>query len=353
MSLLDRALCALIPVAILAATSADAQPPGGGPPPAPVRVAVVERIALSPTAMVPGTVASRDNAQISAEVTGRLTQVAEVGTAVSEGDVVARIDDTQLRLQQAEFTAGVTRARSQLEFLTREAARLESLLADNVAARSQYERTVNDRDVARSDLAIQRARLGQVEDQLERTRIRSPFNGVVAERFRQAGERVAIGDTVVRVTAPGNLEIVLRAPLASIPFLSEGASVRVDRGATTGIATVRSLVPFGDARSHLFEIRLDPPEGGDWKPGQAVRVAVPVSGQREVLAVPADALILRRDGVSVYRIDAGGQAERIEVVPGAADGTKIEVTGALQPGDRVVIRGGERLRPGQSVTILE
>jgi multidrug efflux pump subunit AcrA (membrane-fusion protein) len=103
----------------------------------------------------------------------------------------------------------------------------------------------------------------------------------------------------------------------------------------------------------LFEIRLDPPVELGWKAGQAVRVAVPVSDRREVLAVPADALILRREGVSVFRIDGDGVAERIEVVLGAADGTMIEVTGNLEAGDRVVIRGGERLRPGQQVTVLD
>jgi multidrug efflux pump subunit AcrA (membrane-fusion protein) len=63
-------------------------------------------------------------------------------------------------------------------------------------------------------------------------------------------------------------------------------------------------------------------------------------------------LVLRRDGVTVYRIDAEGTAERVAVEPGMAVGEFIEVDN-LQSGDRVVIRGGERLRPGQSVTIME
>lgn len=353
MSTPDRARCALLPVLLMAAVVVHAQPPGGGPPPAPVRVATVERLALAPTTMVPGTVAARNDARVSAQVGGRLVFVAEVGTAVAEGDTVARIDDTQLRLQQVEFSAAAERERARLTFLTREAERLESLLADNVAARSQYERTVNERDVARSELAVQNARLGQVEDDLKHAVIRAPFTGVVAERMRQVGERVAVGEDVVRLTSPDSLEIVARAPLASIPYLSEGAMLRVERGEESGTATVRTLVPFGDSRSHLFEIRLDPPVDLDWKAGQAVRVAVPVSDRREVTAVPSDALILRREGVAVFRVNGDGTAERIEVVPGASDGSLIEVSGALQAGDRVVIRGGERLRPGQPVSILE
>ncbi len=230
MYMLDRARSALLfPAMLMTAVVVHAQPPGGGPPPAPVRVATVERIALAPTTMVPGTVVARNDARVSAQVVGRLVFVAEVGTEVAEGDPVARIDDTQLRLQQAEFSAAAERERSRLEFLTREADRLESLLADNVAARSQYERTVNERDVARAELAVQNARLGQVEDDLKHAVIRAPFTGVVAERMRQVGERVAIGENVVRLTSPDSLEIVARAPLVAIPYLSDGVEGRTRR----------------------------------------------------------------------------------------------------------------------------
>jgi RND family efflux transporter MFP subunit len=272
---------------------------------------------------------------------------------VEAGGVVARIDDTELQLQKAEFAAGVERERGRLEFLTREAERLESLVAENITARSVYERTVNDRDVSRADLAIQRARLAQVNDQLARTEIRAPFTGVVAGRLKQAGERVGIGEQVVRLTSADHLEVVARAPLAAVRFLAEGGTLRVEKDGVATQATISSLVPFGDDRTHLFEIRLRLPDGGDWKSGQAVRVAVPTDGQRQVIAVPRDALILRRDGTAVFRIGEDGTAERLSVEIGASDGVMIEVTGMVQAGDRIVIRGGERLRHGQMVTILD
>lgn len=330
-----------------------AQPPGGGgPPPAAVRVAPAERLSLSPTTTVPGTVTSRHDARVAAEVTGTLVFVADTGTVVEEGDVVARIENTQLRLVAAEAAASVQRETARLAFLAREAERLETLYQDGTVARSTYEQTVNNRDVSRSELAVQQARLDQAQDQLARTEIRAAFDGVVAERLAQAGERVSPGDLVVRLTAPRDLEIVARAPLASVPFLTEGLSLRVERDDEVASAVIRTIVPFGDARSHLFEIRLDLPDDGDWSAGQAVRVAVPTGGQREVVAVPRDALILRREGAAVFRINAENQAERIPVLPGASDGTMIEVQGPVQAGDRIVIRGGERLRPGQPVTVL-
>lgn len=342
---------------LITASSVHAQPPGargaGGPPPAPVRVALAQRMELAPTISVPGTVTSRFDARIAAEVTGRLDWIAEVGTEAGQGEVIARIDDTQLRFQKAEFEAGVQRETGRLTFLTREAERLEALLADNITARSVYERTVNDRDVSRADLAIQRARLAQVNDQLARTEIRAPFAAVVAERLRQAGERVGVGESVLRLTSPEDLEVVTRAPLGSVAFLVEGQTLQVEKDGVLIPARVRSLVPFGDSRSHLFEIRLDLPAGGDWKAGQATRVAVPTDGLRQVIAVPRDALVLRRDGASVFRINAENIAERIPVLAGASDGEMIEVTGPVQAGDRIVIRGAERLRPGQTVSVLQ
>jgi RND family efflux transporter MFP subunit len=346
-------LLLLTALLVLASSPATAQPVGGGAPPAPVRVAEAERRALAPTVSVPGTVSSRFDARIAAEVTGRLMFVAEVGTAIPQDGVVARVDDITLRLQQAEIEAIVQRETNRLAFFDRELERLASLVADNIASPSDFERAVNERDLSRADLIIQQARLAQVNDQLERTEIRAPFAGVVAERLRQAGERVAVGEPVVRLTSPDELEIVARAPLSAVPFLAEETMLTVSKDGRRLAASIRSLVPFGDARSHLFEIRLNLPGDDEWKAGQAVRIAVPTDGEREVIAVPRDALILRRDGAAVFRVNADGIAERLPVLTGASDGLMIEVEGAVRAGDRIVVRGGERLRAGQAVQVLK
>jgi hypothetical protein len=82
-------------------------------------------------------------------------------------------------------------------------------------------------------------------------------------------------------------------------------------------------------------------------------VAVPQDNQRKVLAVPRDALVLRSDGQSVFVVDGNNQAKKISVTTGIGSGDNIEVTGMISPGDRVIIRGNERLQPGQSVNIMD
>lgn len=323
----------------------------GGPPPASVRVAEAQMSSLAPSIQVPGTVVSRNDARIAAEVGGRLTWIAEIGTEVEAGEPVARIDDAELLLQRDEFRGILASQESRRGFLEREADRLQRLAAENNAAKNRLDEVESDLAAATSEIAVARARLGQTELQLERTRVLAPFDGIVTERLRTPGEHTGAGDEIVRMVDPGNLEVVARAPLSSLGFVSAGTELHFHSQWHVGAGTVRTLVPFGDSRSHMFELRLSI-ESTPWRVGENVRLSVPTGTPTEVLAVPRDALVLRREGASVYRVAEDGTAERIEVLPGIGSGDLIAITGLLSAGDRVVVRGAERLRPGQPVNII-
>jgi hypothetical protein len=87
--------------------------------------------------------------------------------------------------------------------------------------------------------------------------------------------------------------------------------------------------------------------------GQTLRVAVPNDERRDVLTVPRDALVLRPEGQSVFIVDDGNMAQRVDVRTGVGSGEVIEVFGEISEGDKVVIRGNERLQPGQPVSIMD
>lgn len=343
-------------VAMLATLAASvqvvlAQGAGGGAPPAVVRVSTAQVAELAPTIEVPGTVGSRFDAQLAAEVSGRLTSIADIGEAVEQGESIAEIEDVSYQLQKAENEGQVARAKSRIAFLSREAARLQKLASQNAAAKSQLDATESDLEVARKELEIARARLGLVEFNLSVTKIRAPFAGVISERYKALGERVSAGDTVVRLVNQDQVEVVARAPLPSVAYVSQNDTLELfnERLSTSG--TVRTLVPVGDPRSHMFEMRIDI-TADQWRIGEAVRVVVPTQARQSLLAVPRDALVLRRDSTTVYRVAEDNTAERIEVVTGISSGSLVAVTGPLNPGDKVIVRGAERLRPGQSVSIL-
>ena len=322
----------------------------GGP--ALVKVAVASLKDMASETLVPGTVVSRSDARLSAEVDGRLTRVADVGTFVAKGEVVAEIEGTALRLQMAELEAEVTRAEARLRFLDSEEKRFEKLAQSNLAAITQLEQTQSDRDVARGDLQVAGARLEQTADRLARTRIRAPFDGIVVERLMTAGERAEEGSNVVRLVDQENLEVIARAPLEYFAFVRPTQLLNVRAGTREALVEVRTVVAVGDENTHQFELRLDL-VGSAFPVGQTLRVAVPTSDSREVLTVPRDALVLRPEGHSIFVVDADNRAQQISVTVGAGQGDDIEVLGGVSAGDRVVIRGNERLQPGQAVTVLD
>lgn len=323
---------------------------GGGP--ALVKVAVASMQDIAPVTLVPGTVVSRSDARLSAEVPGRLTSVADVGTMVQQGESLALIEDTSLRLQHAELEAEVTREEARLRFLEGEEKRFTKLAESNLAAATQLDQTRSDRDMARGDLAVARARLEQNLDQLTRTSIVAPFNGVVVERLMTPGERVVEGSQVIRLVDQDDLEVIARAPLEYYPFARRGQLLDLRAGTLSAFGEVRTVVAVGDENTHQFELRLDL-DGSPFPVGQTLRVSIPTSDSREVLTVPRDALVLRPEGQSVFIVDANNQAQQVRVTVGVGQGEHIEILGAVSPGDRVVIRGNERLQPGQSVNIMD
>lgn len=323
---------------------------GGGP--ALVKVAVASMQDIAPVTLVAGTVVSRNDASLSAEVAGRLTSVADVGTQVARGEVVAQIEDTRFRLQQTELRAQVRREEARLRFLESEEKRFAKLADSNLTAATQLDQTRSDRDMALGDLEVARSRLAQNADQLARTSIAASFDGVVVERLMTPGERVMEGSKVVRLVDQQNLEIIARAPLEYFNFVTRGQVLGLRVGSQHGSGIVRTVVAVGDENTHQFELRLDL-EGNPFQVGQTLRVAIPTSDSREVLTVPRDALVLRAEGQSVFVVDANNEARQVSVTVGVGQGEYIEVLGAVSPGDRVVIRGNERLQPGQAVNIMD
>jgi len=317
----------------------------------PVEISEAKMTTMAPTMQVAGTVVSRTDVYLSAEVEGRLVEVAEPGQRVAAGEVIAKIDDETLGLRAQELEAEIARVNAQLTFLEAELKRLERLAETNLAALSQIEQTRADRDVAQSNLNVAKSRLAQVQTQLDRTEIKAPFPGLVVERVAQAGERVGVGARVVRLYNPQSLEVVARAPLNYYRYVQSADVLAVSTTDQQMEASVRRAYSVGGENTHVFEIRLDLEE--NLAVGQTVRVTIPTADLREVLAVPRDALVLRGDGIAVFIIDEDNTAQRIQVTTGIGQGDWIEVRGPIQAGDRVVIRGNERLRPGQEVSIKQ
>lgn len=317
----------------------------------PVKVAKAEVRMLAPTTWVAGEVISRNDARIAAEVEGRLEWVADVGTRLAKGGLIAKIDAKLIKEELAEYQAIIAREQARVDFLDQEVARLQTLVSQKSVSQSLLDKTTADRQVARGDLTVAQAKANRAAERLERAMIRTPFTGVVSERLLKAGEWADSGKPIVRMVDTDALEVSAWVTSTMLTNVEEGAMLRIRVDDREIDAKVRAVVRVGDNQSRMHELRLSPKEA-PWNSGQSVRVAVPTAKAQQVLSVPSDALVLRRDGNVVFRIKADNTAEKVPVTTGIEAQQFVQVLGAVQPGDLIVVNGGERLRPGQSVSVI-
>jgi RND family efflux transporter MFP subunit len=199
---------------------------------------------------------------------------------------------------------------------------------------------------------IRRARVAvaQTRRLIEQSQVLAPFSGVVVERLVEVGEFVNRGAEVARLVDTANREIRAQAPLAVAGFVRPGLEVSVQHGETESLSPVRRVIPVGDERSRMFEVRIEANDPA-WVIGSPVRVALPDSDPRTLVAVPRDALVLRGSEIFVLRVTRDNVVEKVTVDTGIGLGNLVEVIGDVSGGDRIVTRGAERLQPGQAVVI--
>jgi RND family efflux transporter MFP subunit len=325
------------------------------PLPANVDLAPAVRADFAPLHWTPASIVSREDARIAAEIGGRVVSVAEVGSRLRRGEPLAQLDDAALRLGERQAQAELARLQAQLDYARRQEERYQALLAKAGISGAQLdqasaERRMREQDVAMAQVALEQARL-----QRRRATVRAPFDGIVVERAIEAGEFLALGAPVARLVNPLALEVRARAPVALAGHLEEGTAVTLRIGEASQALQLSTMVPVGDEASRQLELRVgldaETSEAEGLVVGAAVRLGVPSDAPRQVVAVPRDALILRKEGNYVVRVGDDRAAERVPVDTGAAQGELVEVVGAIRAGDWLVVRGGERLQPGQRVSV--
>ncbi len=331
------------------ATAAQAAAPQG-PPPAPVRIAEAVSTELAPHAGAPGSVVSMSDSLIAAATPGPIVWVAQVGDEIAKGDIIARIDPADATASRDEARADIGRLAARAGQAGKLVERYEGLGEDGGESEAAVDELRANRDAARHDLARARVALRRAETALERTDVRAPFAGRIVARQIDVGEYVNAGGAIARLVNTEDLEVTARAADALLASVSPGDVIAVSNGGASVQAEVRAVVPVGDEASRTLEVRLGLPKT-DWRVGSAVEVRLPRTAPRRVIAVHRDALILRAERISVFVVGADDAAKQIDVELGAADGDLIEVIGAIKAGDRIVIRGGERLRDGQKVLV--
>ena len=266
--------------------------------------------------------------------------------------MIAQIDDKMLQIKKREYIARVESDKSRLKFLNSEVNRITVLAKRKVSSRTALDEAISKRDVAKGELAEAESRLAQTQQDLVYSQLKAAFNGLVTQRLSNLGEYVESGTPIILLVETAHLEASVFAPLTAYRFLTQSKYLAVESPLGNVTAPIKTLIPVANTRSHLMEVRLDM-SSFDWPIGLNIKVAVANGDSKEVLAVPRDALVLRREGISIFRINSENSAEQIQVKVGIGAGEFVQVIGDVKAGDRIVIRGAERLSPGQSVQIKQ
>ncbi|MGI9238662.1 MAG: efflux RND transporter periplasmic adaptor subunit [Woeseiaceae bacterium] len=338
-------------IGLLGASTTWAQDEAPAFPPAKVQVASAEIRNMAPVVEASGTVMSLNDSRIAAEVEGVLTWMADVGDAVDAGAVIARIDPRLMRIEQTRAQANVARLEADLHYREQLLARSAELALNKNVSANLLDESKAQRDQALYQLADARAQLDRAEGDLKRTRIRAAFAGHVTERLASVGEYIGVGEDVVRLVDTNQKEIALPAAIAVTAFVQPGLKVRVRNGRTEREHEVRAVVPVGDAVSRMVEIRLKASDS-DWLVGSAVQVSLPADDPVTAVAVPRDAMVERGGESYLFRISDDGTAEQVPANIESTVGLWVGLADGIEPGDRIVVRGAERLAPGQAVEVL-
>ena len=316
-----------------------------------VSVELVKKEQVSPSIWLPANVISRKNAPISAEQTGQLLWVEEVGSQVNKGQLLAQIDDRHLKLQLARQGAEVKQHQANVDYLMGQKSRFLKLREKNNSALSEYERVNKDLTIAINEVKALNISVEQTLLALEKTSIKAPFTGNISQQFVHVGELIAIGRPLVQLVDTKNLDIKISAPLSIAPFLKRGNKVMVKWNKALFELPVRTWSQAGDQASRTFDVRLSA-DGLAMLAGSAVTVSLPKQEPKEAILVPRDALMLRENETYVLTIDADNKAQKVSVLVGQGLDSWISVIGAISIDDNVVVRGGERIQSGEKVRFI-
>ncbi len=341
-------------------------------PATPVELDQVRLVAVEETAAIFGQLISKQAGTVAAAVSAPVASLhVSVGDRVERDDLIASLDDSTHQLQRARVQArsevsdwAIKRASLEVQLKAQQEERLALLRHSAATTEAQHEDAVLLLESARNALGEAKAsselvlRELELEDHsLSLTQIKAPYSGVIVEKFIEVGEYARVGDRIVRMVADRQLEIEAYIPYRYIDSFQVGDSVSAsfDNG-TTFDATVRAFIPEEHASTRTRAVRLTFDLGQDSQQSlainQNVTINVPTSRMNESLSVHKDAIISQGDGHLVYVVSEEDTASPRPIVIGDAVGNRFEVISGLESGESVVIRGNERLTPGQKVRVV-
>ncbi len=358
-NLTNLALTLALLISTLPSTALGANPPG--PPPAKVVTAVLIQRQVSPKISLSGSVVAELESRVAAEIAGQVISAPpKEGIFVKKGAVLCRLDSEILQRVLEVANREIDAATILLEKGDLDFERVKPVFESHATSRQAYDDRLYRLKELEAKLAITKVKRDRLQIEINHKTIRAPFAGVVAERLCEIGEWIAVGTTVCHLVDMTRLSAEIPVPARYLPFLKPGASftIRIGPDAATIQGQFNRIIPAGDFKARTFPLRLDLPAQSNLLPGYDLEVLLPSGKPESALLAPRDAIV--RKGESTYVvIIIENRAEIVPVTISGYDGndavispSKLKTGNQLTSGMAVVVRGNERLRPGQAVTIV-
>jgi len=343
--------------------TADVKLDKDGKPVAPVKLLVapedvltVSSSALASGPVVTGSVQPERKADLRAEVSAIVLQVMkENGEVVKRGDVLLRLDDTSIRDGLTSAQQSVVSSSQALDQANRQLERLKTLRASGMTSASALDDAEVRRNSAQSELSAARTRQVQAQQQLARTTVRAPFDGVVSDRKVSNGDTAAIGKELLKVIDPTSMRFEghVSADTISAVKIGQKVSFRINGyGDQSFDGVVRRIDPAANAVTRQVEVLV----------GFASAVQPKVSGLYAEGRIDADstASLMLPENVMVR---AGDQAyawvvkdnklvkARLELGPRDMRSGSYAIRTGLAAGDLVMRNPTSSMRDGQAVEL--
>jgi len=302
---------------------------------------------------VVGTLAAREEAMISAQVAGQLEQnLADLGDRVKAGQEIVLIDTTSYDALAAAAAANLTRANASAANAAQNLKRIQELQKDKIASTSDLDAAVADAARTRAEVKAAEANEAIARLHVDRSRVKAPFDGVVAERIASAGDYLAVGAPIARLVQTDPLRLRLEVPERESTAVRAGQSVRVSVEGDTNIyrGQLARIAPAIRPENRMLLVEADVPNPGGLRAGLFARASIVINDREEVVSIPAEALITFAGLEKVVLVNDGKAVEKA-VTTGRRVGGWVEITAGLAAGESVVLEPSG-IRTGQPLVVL-
>lgn len=342
---------ALSAALLIAGCGGDAPSSGGGPGgrggpggpggdrPIPVTTVRLQPETFSERIAAIGTVKARESITVTAKVSELVEQVHfDSGDEVRAGAPLITLSDRQQR-------AALTEAQAAADEAERLYRRQSELAQQQLIARSQLDSQRATRDAAN-------ARVGQIRAQLADRVIRAPFSGLLGLRQVSPGALITPGTAIATLDDISAVFVDFPLPEAQLSVVAPGRPIGGRAAAYPGrdfAGTVETIDARVDPATRAATVRARVPNPERLlRPGMLINVELP-SAERRTLLVPEIAVVQVGRESYLYRVGADDSVEQIEVTVGARGGGKAEILAGAAAGDRIVVDGTGKLRPGAKI----